>query len=67
MRLHAHRVEQLAAEELQADDALVGVVRQVLLQQEQVVGQPDRRDRALKIASTSASDSTTWMRAPLPP
>ena len=39
--LDPHRVEQLAAEEFQADDALVGVVRQVLLQQEQVVRQPD--------------------------
>ena len=66
VRLHAHRVEQLAAEELQADDALLRIVRQILLQQEQVVGQPHVGSRA-KMASTCASDSTTWMRAPLPP
>ena len=41
MRHDAHRVEQLAAEELEADDALVGIVRQIFLQQEQVVRQPD--------------------------
>ena len=43
MRLHAHRVEQLAAQELEPHDALLGIVRQILLQQEQIVGQPDRR------------------------
>ena len=43
MGLHAHRVEELAADELEADDALVRVVSQVLLEQEEVVGQPDGR------------------------
>ena len=43
MRLDAHRVEQLAAEELEAHDALLGIVGQIFLQQEQVVGLPDRR------------------------
>ena len=43
MGLHAHRVEQLAAEELEPDDALVRVVRQVLLEEKEVVGQPDGR------------------------
>jgi hypothetical protein len=37
---HAHRVEQLAAEELHAHDALGRVALDVFLQQEQVVGQP---------------------------
>ena len=36
----AHRVEQLVAEKLEADDAALGIVREVLLKQEQVVGQP---------------------------
>ena len=43
VRFHPHRIEQLSAEKLQANDALVGVVRQVLLQQEQIVGEPHRR------------------------
>ena len=38
-----HGVEQLTAEKLQPDDAPVRIVRQVFLQQEQVVGQPDAR------------------------
>ena len=43
MGLHAHRVEELAADELEADDALVRVVSQVLLEQKEIVGQPDGR------------------------
>jgi hypothetical protein len=63
---HAHGIQQFAAQEFQADDAALRVVRQVFLQQEQVVGLPDVRV-ARKISSTCASESTTWMRAPLPP
>ena len=45
VRDDAHRVEQLAAEKLEAGDAALGIVREILLEQEQVVGQPDVRDR----------------------
>ena len=45
----AHGVEQLAAEELETDDAALGIVRKILLQHEEIVGQPDagiaREDR----------------------
>ena len=37
-----HRIEQLAADEFQAHDALLGIVRQILLEQEQIVRLPDR-------------------------
>ncbi len=43
MRLHPHRVQQLATEELHADDAVVRVVWEQLLQQEQVVRHPHLR------------------------
>jgi hypothetical protein len=42
VRTHAHRIQQLTAQELEAHDAAVRVVAQVLLQEEQVVWQPDR-------------------------
>ena len=41
MRLHPHRIQELAAEELQPYNAGFGIVMEVFLQQEQVVGQPD--------------------------
>jgi hypothetical protein len=40
VRDHAHRIQELAAEELHAHDAARGVARHVFLQQEQVLGQP---------------------------
>ena len=43
MRDDAHRVQQLVAEKLEADDAALGIVRQILLKQEQIVGQPHAR------------------------
>jgi len=43
VRDDAHRVQQFAAEKLQPYDAPIGIVRQVLLKQEQIVGQPQRR------------------------
>ena len=41
--LDPHRVQQFAVEELEPDDALIRIVLEVLLQQEQVVGQPHLR------------------------
>ena len=40
MRLDAHGLEELAAEELEAHDPLLRIVRQVFLQEEEVVWQP---------------------------
>ena len=66
VRLDTHRVEQFAAQELHPHDALDGVVREIFLEQEQIVGKP-HAGSAPKIESTCANDSTISMRAPLPP
>jgi hypothetical protein len=41
--LDTHRIQELAVEKLHPDDALFGVVRQVFLEQEQIVREPHRR------------------------
>ena len=41
MRDDAHRIEQLAAEEFHAHDALGGIDLEIFLKQEQVVGEPE--------------------------
>ena len=41
MSLDPHCVQQLATQKLQPDDALIGVVRQIFLQQKQIIWQPD--------------------------
>ena len=41
MRDDAHGIEEFAAEELHADDTFGGVDREVLLEEEQVVGEPN--------------------------
>src|SRR5439155_25523733 len=40
VRDHAHRIEQLAAEELHAHDALRRIGREVLLQHQEIVREP---------------------------
>ena len=42
MPRRTRRVEQFAAKELQPDDPLLGIVRQILLQQEEVLRKPQR-------------------------
>jgi len=39
----AHAVQQLPAEKLEAGDAALGIVREILLKHEQIVGQPHAR------------------------
>ena len=67
MRHDAHRVEELAAEELEADDALIGIVRKYSCRRNRLSGSQMSRVALEDRVDLLASDSTTWMRAPLPP